>query len=259
MAEPGTFEFLLDQTNQNSKEIGVIYKQEIMEMPIPQFKEFMGRMVNVKRRVRYDHIIYQPVNILQNHFQSAFRNGRDQSDYYATDKTEAGKYAKNEWYTNMSRGGAFQKSDSVIIHAIEAPVTFTGGRPTTVSAGIITDPTATFVGANYDPCLLQHAWGKNFRLEFMMGDDSKIKGRLDDFPMLSGGQTAALGATAGGVSQNGHFSTNHLTRPRVIEGDEDFRILVTPLSPVGLDLTNYGRQYAQEIRMHTVEVVQNRP
>ena len=257
MAEPKGFEFTLNQNSWNSKELGFLLKDEIEDMPLPEFQMYMGRLVNVKRRVRYDHIIYQPVVINALHLGNAFRHGLDESDYFATDKSETGKYAKNEWYTNMTRGGAFQKNDLTIVHAIEAPVTFTGGRPAAVVNGITTDPTASFAGTNYDPCLLQETWGKAFRVEFMMGDTPVIKGRLDDFPRLAGGQVAALGATQGGVSQNGRFANNHMTRARVIDGDEDFRIKVTPVAP-SLDLTTYGKQYAQEIKMHTIEVIAER-
>jgi hypothetical protein len=74
-----------------------------------------------------------------------------------------------------------------------------------------------------------------------------VEGLVEDFP-ASVGKSGASGASGSAFSQNTGFAmTNLLTRPQVIEGDDDFEILVEPLAP-SLDMSTAAR----DIKIKTV-------
>lgn len=257
MADNTVIPFSMAITSKNSKSVGNLYKDDIVNMTIDEFLEIDGKLMRVVRRVRYDTIVFQPTLIkADTHKGSAFRDGLNEEARYATDKTVNGKYEKTKSHTNMTLNGAFEKDDFVIIKAIAVPLTFTAGVPTTVVDGIITDPTANLSKVNYDPFLHCETFAKSFSLSYQESNKTKIEGRLSDFPMVAGGMSGSLGASPGGVAQNAFLSSNALNRPRIIEGLQSFNIIINPENDV--DLTSYGKQYGMEVQIHTTELINER-
>ncbi len=247
--------YLKGVDSNNRKDVGDLYRHEIEAMSMPEFEMIEGRLMSVRRRVRFDTVVFQPVPITPAHNGWAFKKGYDEDDFKATDHSAAGKYTKTKRHTNMRLNGSFDIHDYVIIRAIEVQIVFPAGKPTTVLNGIVTDPTAILSATNYDPFLLAYQFGKAFTLEYKESDKTKVSGRLEDFPMITGGQSGFLGASQGGGTQNVAFAAvNMMNRPRIIAGQENFHVELVPTGDL-FDLTSYGKEIGVEVRLHTIEYV----
>jgi hypothetical protein len=250
---PGV-QFRLDINNLNNKANGNISLNDIRDMTIPEFIQFQGRIVNMQKNRRYDTVLYKnTIAITPAHTAAAFTKGVGEVDNWANDETDT--YKKTPIHTNMPKGGKWQPGELAIVHQVEAVVGFNAGKPTTSADGIVSQPAVAFA-TNVDIFELQDVTNRQFNLQFFRGPKQIVaEGLIEDFPQKSGksGSGGSSATTASMFSQNMGFATENLmVKPQVIEGQEDWSILCSPLAP-SLDMSTAARDIRIILRLSTWE------
>lgn len=241
MSENNKFSFKTVYTGVGKPDaIAQISIDEIQNMTMPEFLQLEGRLVRVKRRKRRDMAIWEPnVAITIAMFKEIFRKGVGEQDTYATSATA---YTKTRAHTNMPRGGNFGEGSLTIITSIEAHFAAYALRPTTLTGGLCVNPLGVAVAA-YDPGLFHDVVTKQFEVGLYKGEDLLIDGLVQEFPAMNVNSFSA-GAAVGALVQNGGLPGNYLNNPVVLKNDEDFHVLVSPLTAMdmstgaGLTLVN---------------------
>lgn len=233
---------------------GVFTLEDISKMNMPTFMYYKDYFVNVRDTIRYDMAVYEKATITPLHTHQLFRNGVGQEEKYATSDTE---FTKTKLHTNMGRKGEVPQGGLWVIYDISAPITFYAGKPTSIDAnGAISNAKASFVATN-DPAIIADAWGNQVELKYMEGDDEDgiVKGLLKDFAPNSG-LSGALGSSVGGFVQNAMIPNVNLRSPRVLEGGQDFTVLLTPVC--NFDTTNatgIDQIIRQKVELRVIELV----
>lgn len=255
------FQYKMDINNLNSKAIGTILAHDFKEMTLPQYQEFDGRLVGVKRRKRYCLVVFKNEVIPAGVEHKVFGKGIGQTDHRFNDKTaETGAYEVKAGHTNMQLNGSFQQGDLTVIRAIEIPVVFPTCPPTGVTEGLVTNPLAITNKTNYAAENFVHYFPKAFEIEYFELGKSKIPAAsLADFPMIEGGVVANAGANFGGIAQNGLIprKAEAMNKVRVLAGDMAFHIMLRSL--YAFDMASYGKEYGLPIVLHTTELESNTP
>ncbi len=231
MADKPLIQFVADINNLNSRAMGVMSLDDVKMMSLPEFIQFENRILNFRKTRRYATGLWKnTVTITPEHKASLFTAGVGETVQWANDAADDIKLSRV--HTNMPKKGEYQNGEVAIIRNFEAIVGFTAGAPTTTADGIASQPAVAAFPTNVDVFLLQDVVCGQFNLAFMRGNREVIfEGLLEDFPQTVG-KSGASGAHAGAFSQNTAFgSPNMMTRPEVIEDDDDFEVEIQPLAP----------------------------
>jgi hypothetical protein len=153
----------------------------------------------------------------------------------------------------MPRKGEFPQGSLVIVGDIVARKAFTSGKATTVVAGIVTNPLATFP-ANIDPALILQTWTENVELAWRQDDVDIESDFLCKYPQ-NDGMSGAIGASQGGIMQNFGVAAMGLKQPVVLDGGDDFTVQLRPLAPFDASTASgIDMQIVQRIELITTEV-----
>lgn len=228
--------------------------QDIMAMTMPEFLYYKDFLVNVRDVTRYDTAVYEKTTITALHTHQLFRNGVGQEEKFATSDTE---FVKTKFHTNMGRKGEVPQGGLWIVYDVAAPAAFSAGKPTTKAAnGSVTNAKASFVATN-DPALILDAWLNQVELKYVEGEseDGIIKGLLKDFPANSG-QSGFLGSSVGGIAQNAMVPNVSLRSPRILEGGQDFTVILSPFCDFDTtNATGIDQIITQKVELKTIELV----
>jgi hypothetical protein len=231
---------------------GYVSAGEIEQMTAEEFAMLDGRLVNVRRRKRRDIILFEDdVDIEPSMEKEIFRVGIGREDTYATSNNT---FKKTRYHTNMSRNGDFGEKSLTIVKAIEFCFAATALQPTTVADGAPTNPKGAAI-SNYDPALFALTILQGLEIGFYRGETLIIDGQAIEFQqgnLLSG----VAGAAVGAIFQNGGFGdVKQLENPQVLEDDEDFHVLVSPLHDiVNSNASGIGIPFGAFVKLHTTEV-----
>lgn len=241
---------------------GTITVAEIEKMTMPEFLEFEGRLVNVRRRKRRDQAVWRSNTAITIAMaKETFRVGVGGADAFADDPTVT--YTKTRAHTNMRLNGEFPKGSLVIVKGIESHFAAFQLRGTTYSGGQVVNPLGVAVGTatTYDAALFAHTVCRQFEVAFMRGEELIVDGLVEEFQQgnaLSG----LMGGAFGGIIQNAGYSNGgRLDNPQVLEGGEDFNVTVRPLTALdistgtGLTLVNITIM----TKLDTIELVRDNP
>jgi hypothetical protein len=251
MAVPD-IKYVIPANNLTARKEGIATLEQIAAMTTPEFFEFQGRILNFRKYRRYDTALYKnSVAITPNDKYSLFTEGVGEQSTWINDASDTIK--KSLVHTNMPKKGQWQPGEIAIIESMEAVVGFTAGKATTSADGIASQPAVTAFPTNIDVYLLQDVVGEQFNLGFYRGNKNLIvQGLIQDFPQAVG-KSGAAGAHAGAFSQNTAFGVpNLMTRPQVIEGQEDFEIEIQPLA-ASLDMSTAARDIRVKVVLNTWE------
>jgi hypothetical protein len=197
--------------------------QELEAMPLSQFYEYKGSIVNAQSAFYYDSTyIKVGVAVPANAKKSLFTLGKNEQDTQFGTSTTTGE--KTEFLTNMISNGQFDNGTNFIMEGAGIQCIAPANLPTTVGAnGAITAPnyTASVVidgGNNLQMAL------NNLELRFIRGEDVKKRGPAIMWPAPPGvGLAGAFGSPNGGFAQNGAAGLVQFTHPVVLEGGDKFQ------------------------------------
>lgn len=231
--------------------IGMVSLDEIQKMTLPEFLQFEGQLMNVRRRKRRDMAIFEGnTTVTVASEKQIFRKGVGDED---TPATSSVGFIKTRGHTNMARGGSFGEGSLTIITAIEAFVYATALKGTTYVNGLITNPLGVAPTA-YDPALLLTILAKQVEIGFYRGESLIIDGLVEEFPQMSG-LSGFAGASVGALVQNALLPNNFLSNPQALKDDEDFHVLVSPLTDINnTSASGLNVPFNIGVKLSTIEV-----
>ena len=255
MTQP-VFQFKTNPGSLQPAQYGVISIEEIMRMSSNEFLVFQDRLVNVRRRTRYDTAVYGKAVIAAETKVEFFRKGIGEGDV----KIGTGAaYNKTRAHTNMPRKGEFPQGSLIIITDIVAKKAFTSGLPTGVTDGIVTNAKALAAVATNDPTLNLLTWLETVELAYREDELDKIQNYLGKFTQNEG-ISGFMGASIGGVAQNFGAPGVALVSPRVLEGGQDFSVQLRHLAAFDLSTaTGIDQETTQRVELETIELIADRP
>ncbi len=206
--------------------------EEIARMPIAQFMEIEGRILNGRTQVYYDTLRLAAGTAWTSAQKvRLFTIGREGRAEVAN---TAAAITKTDFDCNMQKGGEFEHGSTVIIHGIEVFMEQTARLATADAAGLVSNPAPTAKAVNtYSASLLHRVLRRQTKLTFYRGERPQESGLLFMFPTRFGAQASFGGDTEEGIINNSSPAgyINILDFPKVLEGGRDFSILIEPLAP----------------------------
>lgn len=255
MADTQGFQFTMGVDSNNRKVLGNILGKELENMSLPEFHEFQGRLVKVRRNKRRDMAVWEPNKLHKANAEGGmiFRKGVGEQQPYMSSDT--GTYKQGRVQTNMSRGGEFEKGSLSVICAIEAPFPVTS-KATAQLNGVVTNPKPIQI-VDFDPFLLGNSWQNQVELSFWRGESEIFRSLLEDFTPTTS-MTGVLGSSTAVYAQNIYNGHNVMPSVQVIEGGDDFHIRLHLLSEYDMtDANGLGLEITQQVKMHTIELQRN--
>lgn len=204
--------------------------QDIEAMPLSQFYDYKGVMVNAQSAFYYDTAyIKVGVAVPANAKQSLFTLGKGETSIQFGTTTSTGE--KTEFLTNMLSNGYFDNGTNFIMEGAGIQCVSPANLPTTVNAnGSISAPnyTASVVidGGNNLMMICN-----NLELRFLRGEDVKKRAPLCFWPAPPGvGLEGAIGSPNAGFVQNGRGGLVQFEYPVVLESGDKFQFDVANIA-----------------------------
>lgn len=198
-------------------------------MPLGQFYEFAGRIVNVDNANYYDSaVVIAGTAYTQSQKKVLFTKGKSEAD--ATVNTAAAIAEKGEFLTNMITGGEFEGGTTFLMEQIAVDISLTSEIPTTYgSRGQIVAPNYT-ASTTVSAANNLKAYTEQIELQFLRNEDIKHRGLLRFFPSPFG-FSGAFGSPNSGFVQNGYGipTWNNLARVRVLASKDRFSAVLQPV------------------------------
>lgn len=210
-----------------SGQIKALNLSDVSAMPLAQYYALAGQFVNVENAVYYDTAVFTAgTAITPSAEQRLFSRGKAQASSVANTGVAIPK--KGSFLTNMIGDGEFEGGTAFILEQIAVSYMLTSEQPTTLGVrGEITAPnyTASVVisAANHAKAI-----GTQFEIQYVRNEETKLRGLVDHFPspFIKSG---AFGSPNAGYIQNGYAPTwNLLARPKVLESEDNFGVIVSP-------------------------------
>lgn len=205
--------------------------QEIAALPLAQWLDLSGELVNVQSAMYYDSAyIIAGTAVTPSARKALFSRGKSQADTIMN--SGAAIASKGEFMTNMITDGEFEGGTTFILERIAIDVVLTSELPTTLGGrGEITAPnyTASVVisAANNFRCYteqIEAQWVRN---------ENIIKRAPIRFWPSPVGYSGAFGSPNSGFIQNGpgndRYSAGLLDRPVVLNSEDRFNVVLQPL------------------------------
>lgn len=215
-------------TPQNPLGIG---RKTISElMPVQEYMELDGRLVNARRQVYYDTIRLEAgANWTTAQKMRLFTIGREGEGRIAN---TGATFSKSDVDTNMLRGGEFESGTTGIVTGLEVMLVLPNRLATADAAGIVSNPAPNAKAANsYSATLLLWTLLNQTRLTFYRGETSQENGLLWQFPTRFGVSGMFGGDAEEGLCQNAVPGGTDLEYIKILEDGKDFSVLVEPLAP----------------------------
>lgn len=197
--------------------------QMLEAMPLAQFYQYKGQMVNAQSAFYYDSTYVKAgVAVTSNARKSLFTLGKSETDTQFGTSTTTGE--KTEFLTNMISNGEFDNGTNFIMEGAGVQIVTSSNKPSVVGAnGAITTPsyTASVVGSGVNNLLMVV---NNLHLRFIRGEEIKKAAPLQFWPAPPGiGLEGAFGSPNDGFSQNGRGGLVQFTHPVVLEAGDKFQ------------------------------------
>lgn len=202
---------------------------EVVGMPLAQFYEFAGNIVNVDNACYYDSaVVIAGTALTQAQKKALFTKGKSEPD--TTMNTAAAIAEKGEFLTNMITGGEFEGGTTFLLESIAVDLNLTSEVATTYgSRGQIVAPNYT-ASTTVSAANNHKAYTEQIELQFLRNEDIKHRGLLRFFPSPFG-SSGTFGSPNAGFIQNGFGvpTWNQMARVRVLQSEDRFSSVLNPI------------------------------
>lgn len=210
--------------------IQLLDPKTISDMPLAQYYQLAGNMVNVQNAVYYDTAVYTGgTPITQSQPARLFTRGKSQDGTVVNTGVAIGE--RGEYLTNMIGDGEFEGGTTFLLEQIAVDFMLTSEQPAALGGrGEITAPNYT---ASVTVSAANHAKAirDQFELQYLRNEELKLRGLLMEFgsPFVLSG---AFGSPNAGFVQNGYVNTwNKLSRIPVLQSEDKFSFVIQPVVP----------------------------
>lgn len=183
---------------------------EIRHMPVSTYYKKKDRIVNARKQVVYDTLVFDPAAPIRAGFEwFAFTRGRGTEGRYANTGVSFGD--KKNWHSNLLRNGEFEGDATYLIHSMEVALFLPSilAVQNNFSQGILTNATPAAEGAQaYSATLTYEMLKEALFFEFRRTEQAQERGFLEDWTTRIGPTSSLGGDTNEGYIQNASFNEN---------------------------------------------------
>jgi len=214
----------------NPQGVGLIDPQSVSRLPLAQYQQMAGNLVNTQSAIYYDTAVYTAgTAVTAAQRKALFTKGKTQDDTVVN--TGVAIPEKGEFMTNMISDGEFEGGTTFILEQICVHAQLTSELPTTLGTrGEITAPNYT-ASVVISAANNLKAYVEQIELQYVRNEETKLRAPLMFWPSPFG-FSGAIGSPNAGFVQNGYqASWNFLSRPVVLQSEDKFSFVLQPIVP----------------------------